>query len=146
VPVPRPADREWIDRERSAIARLPDDANSSERQDKLIRSPEFQQVRLYDHLQEILSALQCATSATLSTPREMYCWAKAGMLLGDHEKFSSGIKTLLIAKRLPATLAKTMNRTSTAGVILWFEIYSNAILNDFMIPYLAAQVGPPDKK
>lgn len=143
---PRPSERDWVEKERAALGRLPDDTNSRGRQARLLRSIEFQHVRLYDHLAETQTALQCAIASTSSTPTEMYCWAKASTLLSYGDIFQSGVTTLLAAKRLPPNLAKTLNRTSNAGVIIWFEFYSHSIANDYVIPYLADQARLSGRK
>jgi len=100
IPIARPKDVEWVKEEREALARIA--SPPAERTIALIRTPEFQQVKVREELATLISWLKCASEAR-EIRQEVYCWSGATLLLTDEDLFDFGLRTLK-EKRLVGTV------------------------------------------
>ena len=137
---PRPAEIAWVEDEQAQIAQIKSTDDSLARISQLHRTPEFQQLKVYRHVQEIREALKCVIQNPPTLQREMFCWAAASFLLDDTDVFSYGMGVLVRANRLPDDLAKRMGMSSEDGVQIRYRWISRAMQQYVVLPYLRGDV------
>ena len=140
VQSPRPSETAWVESEQAQIAKIKDTDISLSRVTQLHKSAEFQQSKVYSHLQEIRSALNCVIQAPPTLQREMFCWSVASFLLDESDIFSYGIDILVTAKRLPEDLPRRGGVTTLEGIQLRNRWFSRGIQQHIMFPYLRGEV------
>lgn len=141
LPLPRPSDTSWVETERAAIDRLGNSAAASSRLLQFYESPEFQNVKLANTLDQIKSAIECILNQGIPLRREVYCWATASFFLGDKSTFADGIAILRRAKRLPKDARLKGKIGDLDGVAVSFEFFSRGIQQYIVLPYLKAEIN-----
>jgi hypothetical protein len=133
---PRPSESAWVEAEQSQISKIRDVEARNERISQLHKTPEFQQMKVHTHLQELRNALQCVAKDPPTLQREMFCWAVASYLLDETDVFSYGLKVLVSAKRLPEDLPKKLGVGSIEFVQFQSRWLSRGIQQYIVLPYL----------
>ena len=136
IQAPRPSEVAWVEAEQSQISRIKDVDASNARSLQLHKAPEFQQMKVYEHLKELRNSLLCVTQSPPILQREMFCWAVASYLLDDTDVFSYGLEVLMSAKRLPDDLPKKLGVGSFEGVQLRSRWFGRGIQQHITLPYL----------
>lgn len=137
---PRPSETAWVEAEKSEISNIKDVEASNARFSQLLRAPEFQQIHVHKHLQELRDALLCVVTNPPTLRREMFCWAVASYLLDEPDVFSYGIKVLVDAKRLPEDLPKKLALDSIDTVQVKSRMFARRIQEYISFPYLRGEI------
>lgn len=133
VPTPKPTDVAWVDAENAALSKISDSTASFNRTTQFYESVEFQNVKLYNVLQSVRSALACVLDTNVPVRREIYCWASASLLLSNQTTYSDGIRVLRQSNKLPDTPV-----TSTAQLL--FSGLGRGIQEYVVLPYLRGDI------
>lgn len=140
VPAPKPNEVAWVVNEKAEIEKIQDAEARSEREEKLVGSPEFQQARLRSDLQEIADALDGVMKPDISTRAEMLNWCIASHGLTNNEEMNDAINILIQSGRLPSDLAskvKLGGAIGYTGVLGW---WGRGIQEYLVIPYLEDKI------
>lgn len=140
VQSPRPSEAAWVESEQAQIAKIKDADISLARVNQLHKSAEFQQSKVYSHLQEIRSALHCVIQAPPTLQREMFCWSVASFLLDESDVFNYGMEVLVRAKRLPEDLPRKVGVATLEGIQFRNRWLSRGIQQHIMFPYLRGEI------
>ena len=140
LPVPKPSDLAWINKERSEIEKIQEAGISSDRFSKLLESPEFQTVRLRSNLEQILMALEKVQTPKIQTREEILNWCIAGHFLTNNEEMDDAIRILIKAGQLPADLPTKVKLGDAIGYTGLFGWWGRGIQEHLVIPFLAGKI------
>ena len=141
VQSPRPSESAWVESEQAQIAKIKDSEAALGRVTQLHKTAEFQQSKVYAHLQETKNALLCVIQSPATLQREMFCWSVASFLLDESDVFDYGIDVLVKAKRLPGDLHRKVGTGTIEGIQLRNRWLSRGIQQHIMFPYLRGEVA-----
>ena len=86
LPLLKPSEAEWIEKENAAIEKLGgDNPNQGSRYFQFYVSGEFRHQQLEKSLQEMSNALGCVLDDKVLLSREVFCWAALSYLLSDED-------------------------------------------------------------
>lgn len=136
VPALKPNEVAWVINEKAEIQKIQDTNARSEREEKLVSSPEFQQMRLRSDLQEIVNSLDKAMSPKISIRAEILNWCIASHNPTNNEEMNDAIKILIQSGRLPSDLAQKVRLGEAIGYTGLLGWWGRGIQEHLVIPYL----------
>lgn len=136
IPTPRPSDLSWVEEERAAIKKLETSDAKNTRSTHFYNSPEWQHVKLHDHMLRIEDALNCVLEPDVQLRPEVTCWVIAGFLLDDEYVFVDGLNILQRAGRLPKDSAVPTAAVRLSSIRLSYRMFSRGIQQYVVLPYL----------
>lgn len=140
VPALKPNEVAWVINEKTEIQKIQDTNARSEREEKLVSSPEFQQMRLRSDLQEIVNSLDKAMSPKISIRAEILNWCIASHNLTNNEEMNDAIKILIQSGRLPSDLAQKVRLGEAIGYTGLLGWWGRGIQEHLVIPYLKGEI------
>lgn len=139
-PSPKPEEVKWVTQEVGAVQQL-DGAALENRMQALVKSSEFNLVKIREGLDAIVDSLECITDTGASGPREMYCWATLSYVLSDEARFDDAIRVLHGASvvRFSDDVRKQFALSSSAEDPWGPHILlGRAVIGNVLMPYLKA--------
>jgi len=139
LPNLKPSEKEWVEQEQAAIEKIKDGYAKLERLKQLSDSPEYHQLKLKNHTENIKFFLNSIPKEKLKG--EMLSWSYVSYLLSDPTTFNDAIKNLKRHGRLPKDIEKKAGIfPENIGYGFLYNFYGRSILEYIIIPYLRGTI------
>ena len=140
LPTQKTTEVDWIEKERTEIAKLNDSSAANSRLVKLFGSPEFQHQNLDRLLKAMLDALECVVNPNVELKREMLCWSVASFNMTDSVTLTDSIRILRNSERLPANIAQLAELSDVNGIGDEYTWLGRGMQEYILIQYLAGKI------
>ena len=142
VATSKPADITWILTEQEAIDQLKGTPAWSARIIQLHETPEFQNLKLRNLLDNIEHMLQCVIGVDViwSIEREIFCWSVISRDLSDRSTIDNAIPILIKHDRLPKDIEDKAGLSVITNYSDFYDWYGTGIHAHIVIPYLQGKI------